>query len=118
MTQGGFHSFLPWVLSLVRVYHAFRGLPGLGSTASLLLTISILGFDNLTTHMPSPVVPKGVIARRLPGRSTLVVFGSSGMSFLPSYLQPQQLPEVSFFPPVCYTIFLAFEADWMLFWLH
>ena len=67
--------------------------------------------DNLTTHMPSPVVPKGVIARRLPERSTLVAFGSSGMSFLPGYLQPQQLPEVFFFPPVCYTVVLAFEAD-------
>ena len=111
MAQGGFHSFLPWVLSLVGVYHAFRGLPGLGSTASLLQTFSILGFDNLTTHLPSPVVPKGVIAPRLPERSTLVAFGSSGMSFLPGNLQPQQLPEVSFFPSVCYTVFLAFEAD-------
>ena len=88
MTQGGFHSFLPWVLSLVGVYHAFGGLPGLGSTASLLQTISILGFDNLSTHMPSPMVPKGVIARHLPEKSTLVVFGSSDMSFLPGYLQP------------------------------
>ena len=111
MTQGGFHSFLPWVLSLVGVYHAFRGLPGLGSTASLLQTISFLGFDNLTTHMPSPVVPKGVIARRLPERSTLVAFGSSGMSFLPGYLQPQQLPEVSFFPPVCCICVPVFEVD-------
>ena len=101
MTQGGFHSFLPWVLSLVGVYHAFRGLPGLGSTASLLQTISLLGFDNLTTHMPSPVVPKGVIARCLPERSKLVAFGSSGMSFLPGYLQPQQLPEGSVSPQVC-----------------
>ena len=111
MTQGGFHSFLPWILSLVGVYHAFRGLPGLGSTASLLQTISILGFDNLTTHMPLPVVPKGVTARRLPERSTLVAFGSSGMSFLPGYLQPQQLPEVSFFRPVCYTVDQSFETD-------
>ena len=111
MTQGGFHSFLPWVLSLVGVYHAFRGLPGLGSTASLLQTFSVLGFDNLTTHMPSPVVPKGLIARRLQGRSTLVAFGSFDMSFLPGYLQPQQLPEVSFFPLVCYTVGLALEAD-------
>ena len=67
--------------------------------------------DNLTTHMPSPVVPMGIIARRLPERSTLVAFGSFGMSFLPGYLQPQQLPEVSFFPPVYYTVVLAFEAD-------
>ena len=111
MTQGGFHSFLPWVLSLVGVYHAFRGRPGLGSTASLLQTISILGFDNLTTYMPSPVVPKGVIALHLPERSTLVAFGSFDMSFPPGYLQPQQLPEVSFSPPVCYTVVLAFEAD-------
>ena len=111
MTQGGFHSFLPWVLSLVGVYHAFRGLPGLGSTASLLQTISILGFDNLTTHMPSPVVPKGIIAHRLPERSTLVAFGSFDMSSLPGYLQPQQLPEVSFFLPVCYTVDQFFEVD-------
>ena len=97
MSQGGFHSFLPWVFSLVGVYHAFRGLPGLGSTASLLRTISILASDNLTTHMPSPVVPKGVIARRLLERSTLVAFGSSDISFLPGYLQPQQLPEAFFF---------------------
>ena len=61
--------------------------------------------------MPSPVVPKGVIARRLPERSTLVAFGSSGMSFLPGHLQPQQLPEVSIFPPVRYTVVLAFEED-------
>ena len=111
MTQGGFHRFVPWVLCLVGVYHAFRGLPGLGSTASLLQTFSILGFDNLTTHMPSPVVPEGVIAHRLPERSTLLAFGSSGMSFLPGYLQPQQLPEVSFFRRVCYTVDQALEAD-------
>ena len=111
MTQGGFHSFLPWVLSLVGGYHAFRGLPGLGSAASLLQTISTPDFDNLTTHIPSPVVPKGFIARRPLERSTLVAFGSFGMSFLPGYLQPQQLPEVSFFPPVCYTVVPAFEAD-------
>ena len=67
--------------------------------------------DNLTTHMPSPVVPKGLIARRLPERSTLVAFGSFGMSFLPGYLQPQQLPEVSFFRPVCYIVDQSFEAD-------
>ena len=111
MTQGGFHSFLPWVLSLVGVYHAFRGLPGLGSTASLLQTISILGFDNLTTHMPSPVVPKGVIARRLPERSMLAAFGSFDTSFLLGYLQPLQLPVVSFFQPVCCICVLAFEVD-------
>ena len=111
MTQGDFHSFLPWVLSLVGVYHAFTGLPGLGSTASLLQNISILGFDNLTTHMLSLVVPKGVIVRRLPERSTLVAFGSFDMSFLPGYLQPQQLPEVSFFRSVCYTVDQSFEAD-------
>ena len=67
--------------------------------------------DNLTTHMLSPVVPKGVIARRLPERSTLVAFDSFDMSFLPGYLQPQQLPGVSFFLPACYTVVLAFEAD-------
>ena len=111
MSQGGFHSFRPWVLSLVGVYHAFRGLPGLGSTASLLQTISILGSDNLTTHMPSPVVPKGVIARRLPARSTLVACGSFDMSFLPGYLQPQQLPEVFYFPPVCCICVPVFEVD-------
>ena len=61
--------------------------------------------------MPPPVVPKGVIARRLPERSTLVAFGSSGISFLPGNLQPQQLPEVSVFPPVCYPVVLPFEAD-------
>ena len=100
-----------WVLSLVGVYHAFRGLPRFGSTASPLQTLSILGFNNLTTHMPSPVVPKGIIARRLLGRSTLVAFGSSGMSFLPGYLQPQPLPEVFFFPPACFICILDFEVD-------
>ena len=67
--------------------------------------------DNLTTHMPSPVVPKGVIAHHLLERSTLVAFGSFDMSFLPGYLQPQQLPEVFFFPAVSYTVVPAFEAD-------
>ena len=61
--------------------------------------------------MPWPVVPKGVRARRLPECSTLVAFGSSGMSFVPGYLPPQHLPEVSFFRPVCYTVDQAFEAD-------
>ena len=103
----------PALLSPSLVGHAtlLKGLPGLGSTASSLHTFSILGSDNLTTHMLSPVVPKGVIARRLPDKSTLVAFGSSGMSFLPGYLQPQQLPEVSFFRRVCYTVDQAFEAD-------
>ena len=67
--------------------------------------------DNLTTHMPSPVVPKGLIARRLPERSTLVAFGSFDMSSLPGYLQPQQLPEVSFFPLVCCICVMVFEVD-------
>ena len=61
--------------------------------------------------MPSPVVPKGIIAHRLLARSTLVAFGSYNMSFLPGYFQPQQLPKVSFFRPVCYTVDQAFEAD-------
>ena len=88
MSQGDFHSFLPWVFSLVGVYHAFRGLPGLGSTASLLQTISTLGVDNLNTHLPSPVVSKGNLALSHPERSTLVAFGSSDMSLLAGYLQP------------------------------
>ena len=103
----------PALLSPSLVGHAtlLKGLPGLGSTASLLQTFSILGFDNLTTHMPSPVVPEGAIVRRLPERSTPVAFGSSGMSFLPGYLQPQQLPGVSFFQPVCCICVPAFEVD-------
>ena len=61
--------------------------------------------------MRSPVVPKGVIAHRFPERTTLVTFCSSDMSFLPGYLQPQQLPEVSFFVLVYYTVVLAIETD-------
>ena len=61
--------------------------------------------------MQSPVVPESIISLRCLERSTLVAFGSFGMSFLPGYLQPQQLPEASVFPPVCYTVDQAFEGD-------
>ena len=61
--------------------------------------------------MPSPVVPEGIVSLRLLERFTLVAFGSSDMSFLPGYLQPQQLPEVFFFLPVYYIFVPAFEAD-------
>ena len=96
----------------VRTYHAFVMVQPESVGRRILLQICFDSrLDNLTTHMPLPVVPEGLISLRRLERSMLVAFGSFDMSFLRGYLQPQQLPKVCFFPPVCYTIDQAFEAD-------